>query len=220
MGSELHLGDCLEVMATLPDASIDCVLTDPPYGIGFPYLTYSDTRENLRQLIEGFLPKARRVANKVFVLCGPTQIALYPEADWVCNVSWNTTGSFGKYGYNQWTPVLCYGTDIKGFGNVNGVLKSDTLRISGGGGVGFQRSDEEKKHTCPKPITIMHLLIKRFTHEGQTILDPFMGSGSTGASALQLGRNFIGIEKDPTYFEIAQKRIAEAQAREPLFAAA
>jgi DNA modification methylase len=217
MSMQLHHGDCLEVMATLPDNSVDAVITDPPYGIGFPYLSYQDTRQNLKDLIAGFLPNARRVAERVFVLCGPTQIALYPEADWVCNVSWNTTGSFGKFGYNQWTPVLCYGKDLKGFGRVNGVLKSDTLRISGGGGVGFQRSDEEKKHTCPKPLTVMAIATKRLTNSGDTILDPFMGSGTTGVAAMKEGRSFIGIEKDAEYFKIAERRIQEASKEQLLF---
>ena len=220
MGFELHHGDCLDVMATLPDASIDCVLTDPPYGLNFPYLSYTDTRENLKGLIAKFVPECRRIANRVFILCGPTQIALYPEADWVCNVTWNTTGTLGKYGYNQWTPVLCYGKDLKGFGNINGLLKSDTLRISGGGGVGFQRSEEEKKHTCPKPITVMNVTLRRLTNEGDTVLDPFMGSGTTGVACELGNRKFIGIEKDAEYFKIATNRIEGVKKKEPLFAAA
>jgi site-specific DNA-methyltransferase (adenine-specific) len=215
MHHELHHGDCLEVLKTIPASSVDCVITDPPYGIGFPYLSYDDTRENLARLIAGFMPEVCRIAKSVFVLCGPTQIAMYPQADWVCNVSWNTTGSFGKFGYNQWTPVLCYGNDVKGFGSVNGVLKSDTLRISGGGGVGFLRSADEKKHTCPKPLTVMNIVVQRLTQVGDTILDPFTGSGSTGVAAVAMGRNFIGIEKDAAYFEIAKKRIAEVS--QPLF---
>ena len=57
----------------------------------------------------------------------------------------------------------------------------------------------------------MRMIIEKFTNEGDTILDPFMGSGSTGIACVQTGRNFIGIEIDPTYFAIAEKRIAEAQ---------
>jgi site-specific DNA-methyltransferase (adenine-specific) len=54
-------------------------------------------------------------------------------------------------------------------------------------------------------------LVEKFTNEGDTILDPFMGSGTTGVACVQTGRNFIGIEIEPKYFEIAEKRIAEAQ---------
>lgn len=83
-------GDCLEVLKTIPDGSVDAVVTDPPYGLDFPYLSYDDTRENLERLIALCLPEVRRVARRVYVLCGPTQINLYPQADWVANVTWNT----------------------------------------------------------------------------------------------------------------------------------
>ncbi len=206
----LYRGDCLEILPTLEAGSVDAVVTDPPYGLDFPYLTYSDTRENLERLIATFIPEARRASSRVFVLCGPTQIGMYPQSDWVVNVTWNTTGSFGRYGYNQWTPILCYGKDVQGFGSVNGVLKSDTMRISGGGGVGFQRTEAEKKHTCPKPITVMDIAIRRLTNEGDTVADPFMGSGTTGVACVKTGRKFIGIELDPGYFDIAVKRIQAA----------
>jgi len=209
---KLYLGDCLEIMKSIPDKSIDAVITDPPYGIGFQYLSYEDTRDNLNKLIDGFMPDAIRISRRaVFILCGPTQINLYPQADWCGIVTWNTTGSFGKYGYNQWTPVLCYGNDLEGFGNVNGVTKTDTIKISGGGGVGFTRSDLEKEHTCPKPMTIMNAVVTRFAGQSDTILDPFMGSGTTGVACVQTGRNFIGIEIEPKYYAIAEKRIHDAQ---------
>jgi len=212
MSIQLILGDCLTEMRKLKDQSIDLVLTDPPYGLQFEYISYIDTRENLYQLIEKFMPQAIRIAKRaVYVLCGPTQIGLYPQADWCGAITWNTTGSFGKYGYNQWTPILCYGKDLTGFGNVNGVTKSDTIKISGGGGVGFMRNTEEKKHTCPKPITMMRQVINRYCGVNETVLDPFMGSGTTGVACKELGRNFIGIEISSDYYEIAKKRIENTQ---------
>lgn len=209
---DLRLGDCLEHLRGMADKSVDVVVTDPPYGLNFPYLSYTDTRENLISLIDGFMPEVLRVSKRAtFILCGPTQTNLYPQADWCGAVTWNTTGSFGKYGYSQWTPVLCYGSDLKGFGNVNGVTKTDTIKISGGGGVGFTRGDLEKQHTCPKPITMMDAVVRRYTGETETVFDPFMGSGTTGVACVKLGRNFIGIEREPKYYDIAARRIAEAQ---------
>jgi site-specific DNA-methyltransferase (adenine-specific) len=208
----LHLGDCLSILPTLADGSADVVVVDPPYGLGFPYNSYDDTRENLVRLITGFMPEALRIARKrVVVLCGPTQIGLYPPPKWVGAVTWNTTGSHGKYGFNQWTPVLLYGDDVAGFARVNGVLKSDTIHINGGGGVGFMRSKEEKAHTCPKPLNVMRQIICRYTEPDATILDPFMGSGSTGVAALMEGRSFIGIELDAIYLDIARTRIEQVQ---------
>lgn len=212
MSIELIHGDCLIEMRKLKDKSVDLVLCDPPYGLNFEYISYSDTRENLIKLIGLFMPEALRISKRaVYVLCGPTQIGLYPQSDWCGAITWNTTGSFGKYGYNQWTPILCYGKDLAGFGNINGVTKSDTIKISGGGGVGFTRGKEEKKHTCPKPITMMRQVVARYCGLSETILDPFMGSGTTGVAAKELGRSFIGMEIDKNYFEIAKKRIENTQ---------
>ena len=207
----LYHGDCMDIIPTL--GKVDAVVTDPPYGIGFPYHGYDDTRDNLIYLIKQLTPIIKLLTSRVFILCGPTQIGLYPQPRWVSCVVWNTTGSFGKYGYNQWTPILCYGDDLKGFGNINGMTKSDTLNISGGAGVGFQRDDDEKKHTCPKPLNLMRMVINRNTLENDVVLDPFMGIASTGIGCAVLGRKFIGIEKERKYFDIACERIEAAYAQ-------
>ena len=197
--------DCRDV---LPEIVCDVVITDPPYGLNFPYRSYDDTRENLVKLIEDVMPEISRIAANAYILCGPTQIGLYPQPEWVCCVTWNTTGTFGKYGYNQWTPVLCYGKDLEGFGNVNGMTKGDTFRINGGGGVGFQRDADEKEHTCPKPLNLLKMVVNRYSKPGQTVCDPFMGIGTTGVACATLGRNFIGIERDAAHYKTACDRIA------------
>lgn len=71
-------------------------------------------------------------------------------------------------------------------------------------------SKEKTKHPTQKPVKLMEYLIKTYSNENQSILDPFMGSGTTGVACMQTGRKFIGIEKDKKYFEIACKRIKEA----------
>ena len=210
-GYRLILGDCLDVM---PGLKAGTIVTDPPYGLNFAYNSFDDTRENVARLIGEFMPIARRVSERVFVLPGITQMALYPEPDWVSCVTWNTTGSFGKFGYSQWMPVLCYGPDVAGFGNVAGeILKGDVLQINGGGGVGFRRSDGESNHPCPKPLTVMRQLVRRFSLPGDTILDPFAGSGTTGVACVLEGRRFIGVELDPAYHAIAARRLADAAAQ-------
>lgn len=206
-GITIYHGDCREVLPSLDP--VGAVVTDPPYGIDFPYLTYADTRDGLKSLIADVFPMAMSIAERILVLCGPTQIGLYPQPNWVSCVTWDTTGSFGKRGYNQWTPVLCYGPDLHGFGNVNGVTKSDVIRISGGSGVGFQRDEYERAHTCPKPENLMRKVVNRFIERGATIIDPFSGSGTTLVSAQALGHRAIGIEIEERYCEIAAKRLAQ-----------
>lgn len=212
----LYLGDCLEILPTLP--KVDAVITDPPYGIDFTYeASFIDTRDNLRALIAGFIPWSLANADRTAVLCGISQTHLYPEPTWISCVTWKTTGSFGKYGYTQWMPVLLYGNDVKGVGNVEGkVTKSDVLAIAGSDLVGFMRK-EEIAHPCPKPAGIMQWAVARFTKTGDTIVDPFLGGGATGIAALSLGRKFIGIELEPKYFDIACRRIEEAQKQAALF---
>ena len=208
---DLRLGDCLEILPTLADNSVDAVITDPPYGLNIKYESYIDTIENLKKILDVFVPQINRF-KRVVIFGGITNLFLYPQPDWIGAITWNTTGSYGKYGVSQWQPVLLYGIDIDGFGSVNdGVLKSDTIHISGGGDVGFQRGKQEKAHPCPKGIKLMRRILTRFTSPGDTILDPFMGSGTTGVACVQTGRNFIGIEIEEKYFNIAEKRIAEAQ---------
>lgn len=73
---------------------------------------------------------------------------------------------------------------------------------------------QDQVHPTQKPVELMRWLVLTYSNEGDTIFDPFMGSGTTGVACVQTGRNFIGCEIDPTYFAIAEKRIAEAQLQE------
>jgi len=215
---KLYCGDCREI---LPRISGDIVVTDPPYGLQYPYRSYDDTRENLVSLLDEAMPLILAAAGRAVVMPGPTQIGLYPQPDWVGCVTWNTTGTFGKRGYNQWTPLLCYGPDVAGFGNVNGITKSDVLPISGGS-AGLSESVRMKAegiHTCPKPLNMMKKVIQRHTMENEIVIDPFMGSGTTSIACVQMGRRFIGIEKDPEYFEAAVDRIRRELNQGDLFLA-
>jgi len=72
---------------------------------------------------------------------------------------------------------------------------------------------ERGLHPTQKPVALMEYLIKTYTNEGETVLDFTAGSGTTGVACVNTNRNFIGIEKDPQYFEIAKERIAEAEGR-------
>jgi len=208
MTYELHLGDCLEYMKTMPDKSVDAVITDPPYGNETSYETYIDTRENLEHLVRNFMPGVMRVSNSSFVTCGVRNIWLYPEPTWT--LSWVNPAGIGSssWGFTCWQPILAYGKDPylqDGKGR-----RPDTL---------FQRITDKNnnEHPCAKPDNVMRWIVERTTRKGDTIFDPFMGSGTTGVACVQLGRNFIGCEIDPKYFAIAEKRIKQAALQEPLF---
>lgn len=203
----IYHGDCREILPTIPDGSIDLVLTDPPYGLDFAYLSYKDTKENLAIIIQDIFPMLR--AKRKVISCGITNLFNWPNPSWICCAAWNTTGSYGKCGVNQWFPLLIYGDDLSGFGSINGQIKSDVFFVNGGGDVGFQRSIIESEHTCPKPLKLWTRVLNRFSLENETILDPFMGSGTTLVAAKQLNRKAIGIEIEEKYCEIAVKRLAQ-----------
>jgi site-specific DNA-methyltransferase (adenine-specific) len=204
MTVELIQGDCLQVLKTIPSGSVDAVITDPPYGVGLVYGGYADTENNYKDLCTSFMPEAIRIAaNFVAVTPGMKHLnwwyVTYPPAWTMAWIKPNQCSSSPMGGFNAWEPVLIYGkTRIR--------QDAFTMPIS-------TRQKGVGNHPCPKDlgswIKLIHLL------DGNdnltSILDPFMGSGTTGVACVQTGRNFIGIEIDPGYFAIAQKRIAEAQ---------
>lgn len=203
--NQIIQGDCLEVMKTFPDKSIDLVLTDPPYGVSVDYDIFNDSADNILDLIKKALPEMLRIGKRVAIFSGVHNIHLYDKPDWIMAWTWNTTGSFGKYGFNQWQPILLYGDDIKSFGSVNGQIKSDRLDFSGMGSAGYTKNE----HPCPKPERVMEKAIMRLSNENDIVFDPFMGSGSTLVAAKKLGRNFIGIEISPEYCKIAEDRLRQ-----------
>ena len=202
-GITIYCADCRDILPHLP--KVDLVLTDPPYGIDFKYIGYDDTRENLKKLVEIIFPVMKSKASLIAIFCGITQTHLYPEPDWIAATFWNTTGSFGKFGFTQWMPILLYGQDVKGFGNVNGVTKSDIYLKSGLGVVG---ETGKIQHPCPKPLNTIKHWVNRLS-SGGLVLDPFMGSGTTLVAAKNLGKKAIGIEISEEYCRIAVERLAQ-----------
>jgi len=198
---QLYHGDCLEIMQQIPDGSVGLVFADPPYGNNTEYASYDDTQENLQILIADFMPEALRIGKRVMVTCGVANIHTYPKPDWILSwVSQAGTGS-GVWGFCCWQPILVYGKDS--YLQAGKGRRPDTLVLT--------KPSEKTIHPCPKPTVIMEWIITRGSLEGDTILDPFMGSGATGIAAVNTGRNFIGIEIDKGYFDIAEKRIREAE---------
>ncbi len=188
---KLYLGDCLEVMKSIPDKSVDAVITDPPYGLDF-------RGNDWDKFIPKWMNEAKRISNIVMFTTAPTTQWDYPRPDWVNN--WYRAGAVSRTklgGFNHWSPVLVYGK-IK--------FSVDTY-VSAAALTGMENKGIE--HPCPKDLGLMVWMVDNI--KGDTILDPFMGSGTTGVACVQTGRNFIGIEIDPKYYAIAEKRIRDAQ---------
>ena len=203
--ARLILGDCREVLPALP--KVDAVITDPPYGVGLTYLGYVDTPENLAELAATWLPAARAIANRVVFTTGIKTIALYPQPDWILCWAISGAGGMSPWGFSCWQPIMAYGTDpylAAGLGSrPDLIFKNETAEKNG--------------HPCPKPVGFMKALLGRASLDGHTIVDPFLGAGSTGVAAVQMGRSFTGIEREPKYFDIACKRIEDAQRQGDFF---
>ena len=199
---DLRLGDCLEVMKTIPDNSVDLVLTDPPYGVDFGYTSIEDSKENLRTLVNKCLPEFKRIGKLVAIISGVSNTELYLGADW--RMAWvRPAGSgMGPFGFNCWTPIVIYGKDPY---LANRMGSRPDIFIDNKG----KRDDGcAKEHPCSKPRSVMSWLVQRLSvKKTDTILDPFMGSGTTGVVCKELERNFIGIEISPEYYKIAERRI-------------
>lgn len=204
----LHNSDAIKLMESMPDNSIDVIITDPPYGINGNYNSFVDTKENLKSLIEQFLPQAKRIAKLVAIMTGVKNMELYNGCDW--RLAWVVPAGngMGPWGFNCWTPISVYGKDPyleKSLGS-----RPDTF---------VDKSPKRKGYCHPyeKPESIMDWLINRLSFQNQIIFDPFMGSGTTGVSALKYGRKFIGCELDSEYFKVSEKRILQSKCQISIF---
>jgi DNA modification methylase len=201
--NKIHCADCLDFMKSIPDKSIDLVLTDPPYGLGFEYNCFTDTQDNLKSLVHNIMPEILRVSKRTVLTCGHTNMWHYPQADWV--MAWiNPAGANrNSWGFTCWQPILCYGKDPyleNGLGARQDIIQDNHI------------SEKWINHPCPKPETFITKLIQRSSvKETDTILDPFCGSGTTCVAAKLLGRNYIGIEISPEYCKIAENRLRNTE---------
>lgn len=202
---ELHLGDCLEILPTLASGSVDAVVTDPPYGINIirgggrginGWRDYGDGGWDKERPSPAAFEHIARIASTVVVWGGNYFTDMLPPSS--CWLVWDK----GQRDFSLADGEMAW------------VNQDKAMRI-----FSYARAAMLKEngfHPTQKPIALMKWCIELFTKPGDTVIDPFMGSGTTGVACVKTGRNFIGIEKDPGYFAIAQKRIAEAQMQLPL----
>ena len=195
----LYHGDAREILPQLTEP-VDLVLTDPPYGNNTPYASYEDSPDSLTALIRDVWPSIYAAAPRCLVTCGVSNVHKWPAPDWI--LCWFTPAGAGSgpWGFCCWQPVLAYGSDpylAAGMGR-----RPDGRNLT--------QSSETNGHPCPKPIGIMRWLVDRGSLPGETILDPFCGSGTTLRAAKDLGRKAIGIEISEAYCRIAVQRLSQS----------
>ena len=237
---ELYKGDCLELMKSIPDGSIDAVITDPPYGTTAckwdSVIPFDLMWEQLNRIIK---------PNGAIVLFGsePFSSALRMsniknyKYDWIWDKKIPSGMSYARYQpmrQHECVSVFCTGKTIY---NAQVTLRDKPIKKGGNkfsetapiaackNNVNFKKTYTTKQptsliqfdklrkgsvHPTQKPVALIEYLIKTYTNENETVLDFTMGSGTTGVACKNTNRNFIGIEMDDKYFEIAKNRINNA----------
>ncbi len=232
---ELHHGDCLEVMKSIPDKSVDLVLTDPPYGTtANKWDSVIDLKIMWQQLNRIRKEKTATVLFGSEPFSSHLRLSNIDEFkyDWI----WNKK-TFANQMLAKFQPMKIHEIVSVFYSNnyyPQGLIKFNQETKQGskmsdnvGGGerekayfqefTNYPKSiqlfglDDEKLHPTQKPVDLLEYLIKTYSLEKDTVLDFTMGSGSTGVAAKKLKRNFIGIEKDEAYFNIAKRRIENGE---------
>lgn len=225
--AELWLGDCMDILPLI--GKVDAVITDPPYGIneaagknknrgsaagsnkwkgtrnttgaGVPSTDFGVSDWDAKAPDAELIELIRRSAD-IQIIFGGNYFDLPPTS---CYLVWDKDNGTTDFADAElaWTN-LPKAVRLKKW-RWNGMLQQ------------CMKNKEERFHPTQKPLAIMAWCVEQ-AGMPETILDPFMGSGTTGVAAIRLGRKFIGIEREPKYFDIACKRIEQAVAQGQLFA--
>ena len=208
----LYLGDCRDILPTL--GKVDAVVTDPPYGIGYDKAAAKSSGSQSGGMLAAkrhyeatdwdSAPPSADLLNAVIacgrwaILFGGNYFGLPASRCWLV---WDkeVNGEFADCEL-AWTNIDKPVRRIRHMWN--GMLRKG--------------QEERNDHPTQKPLGVMKWAIGHAPHS-PTILDPFMGSGTTGVAAVQMGRDFVGIEREAKYFDIACKRIEDAQRQKDMF---
>jgi DNA modification methylase len=232
MTIQIHHGDCMGVLADMPDNSVDLIVTDPPYrvvsgGSNSELARRSTAREGNNNMLaknDGrifdhndikpteYLPELYRVlrpGRDAYVMTN--NITLLPlltaakEAGFKFHglLVWVKNNSTPNRWYLKNLELTCYfykppARAIRDMGSKQAFFCNNV-------------PPRDKQHPTQKPLALMDHYIRNSSDEGWIVFDPFMGSGSTGVAAVQAGRKFIGVEKSPEYFAVAENRLYHIQ---------
>ena len=216
----LYLGDCRDILPTL--GKVDAVVTDPPYGVNLGrhkgahdtrktalrkagYASYDDTIENFQAIIAPALCDAISLANRSAVWISDKGAWCLPTPSAIGGAFVPSAMGRNPWGFATFQHCLFYGVapDLHKGAKPTGFRSTEAAEVNG--------------HPCPKPIGWMRWTLSIATRCSETVLDPFMGSGTTGVACVLDDRSFIGIELEPTYFDIACRRIEDAYKQPRLF---
>jgi DNA modification methylase len=210
-------------MKTMPDKSVDAVITDPPYGIGFKYSQHDDTPDGYGKWLWSILEMAESKANSgapLFVFQAAPNFRKFFEwfpRDFRIYISAKNFVQIRPTAM-QWSydPVIVWWKDGDKYSAGTASRDYYVANTAPHLHTGY---NDARGHPCPRPLDQMLRIVEQWVKPIGIVFDPFMGSGTTGVACVQLGRNFIGCEIDPKYYAIAEKRIKYAAAQPQLFTA-
>lgn len=209
----LYLGDCEAIIPTLP--KVDAVVTDPPFGVGFKYESHNDAADGYIEWLWPILKRAEALCNPgspVFVWQSGTNVRQFAEwfpRDWRLFVAAKNFVQMRPTAMQwSWDPIICWWT--QGEKPWAAGTESRDFTLCNTAPVIASPTNIEKGHPCPRSLDLLNLIVGQWVRPGGICLDPFMGSGTAGVACARLGRQFIGIEKEPKYFDLACERIARA----------
>lgn len=227
----IKCGDCIEFMKEMNDKSVDMILTDPPYGTtknSWDKRVPLDLMwEQFNRVIKpnGAIVIFAQMPYGAELICSNRKMFRY-------ELIWEKTSAAGFLNANRmplrahenilvfykslptYNPQFMQGNPYKSMSgarttNYGSYARTETIN----GGTRYPRDvikmsrDSNNTHPTQKPVALCEYLIRTYTNEGDTVLDPFMGSGSTGVAAINTGRDFVGIELDKKYYELAKQRL-------------
>lgn len=198
----------------LPTLSgIDGVVTDPPYGIGYKYRSYDDDPNKYDDFMQRLVPELNRVTNNGPCFVWQSQLKAdrwhryFPKGYRIVAACKMYPPKNGRELCLSWDPVIFWSGRSRILDELPRDWHVDDIRPWDG----YQGGNPV---TCPRPLRQVRYFCDSIS--ANTILDPFMGSGTTGAAAILAGKHFVGIEQDSVYFEYACKRIAQTVRRRTL----
>lgn len=208
----IQLGNCLELITEIPDASVDAIICDAPYFMG---MTHNGQKGQFSDLV-ALAPFYRQLFREFDRVCKPRRCVYfftdwrgyafyYPIFDSVLGARnalvWDKRHGPGPY-FTLHHEMILFHCEKGRF-----MKACNVIRDIPAFGNGAKKTDGEKVHPTQKPVALIEKLITDSTQPGDTVLDPMMGSGTTGVACKRTGRNFIGFENQEKYFDIATKRI-------------
>lgn len=205
---ELHLDDCLSVMGGMADKSVDFAFVDPPYNVGKDYGVYKDNlppEEYFAWCIQ-WLDELKRVS-RTLAICPPkihlrwfwNQLPDHHQI--IC--AWSPEGAIRSNFVHQYIPLLVPNKPVRR-------VKDHWWNVQVPG-MGYFYREQQFDHPGQTSLDITGRVLNAFTNAGDTILDCFMGVGTTGVWCASHDRNFIGVDNNPSYYAIAERRIHDSQ---------